>query len=235
MPRYDVPRGALRRMGHAVVEEISRHMLTTAAKYHLTLDFTLTPIGHSPCPTSQMPPIPVREHRWRPTASMWTVSHGKRHFDGPVPLFAAGFGRRGERACSSPALRPSPAQNIWTRRLHTLSYESRPRAGIGERSSSRTESSALLAGFLPTGGRWGICSVCLVGASFRRKNLPESAAGSLFPPRRPGAHRLLGRRADPSYGAEFMHTAAMFIESLEYPTHLDWTLDFGGFSTSKRL
>ncbi len=225
MPRYDVPGELFVEWGTPWWKEISRHMLTTAAKYHLTLDFTMTPYWPLSLPDITDAADPRQGAQMETDGVYVDGVTRKTPFDGPVPLSQPALDDAAN-AHALPRLAAVTCAKYLDKASHTLSYESARALVLGKEVLPEPNHPLCWRAFFQPedDGEY------VLFAWWEHPSGEKTCQNLQLDHYSAAATRALTdyweEELIPSYGAEFMHTAAMFIDSLEYPTHLDWTHGF---------
>ena len=225
MPRFDVPGELSIDWGTPNWKELSKFMLETAARYNFTIDFTMTPFWPLALPCIKDAADPKQGAQMEADSAYIDGITKNNPYSGVVPIPPQAV-KDAEGVQAMPKLVAVTYAKYLDKNTKTLQYSSAKSLKLGEDvlpdvSDSLTWKVSLSPeddGEYVLFGWWEHPS-----GNKTCQNLQLDHYGR-------GATQVLidywEKNLIPYYGEEFIHTAALFIDSLEYQTHLDWTHGF---------
>lgn len=219
MPRFDIPGSREVDWGSERWNEMSGHMLAMAEKYDFTIDFTMSPLW----PLA----LPGITDCWDPDQGAQMEVDGARiegitaenPYRGPVPVSKTAV-EDAARVGAVPRLLAVTCARYLDRKTNTLEFASACKLEIG--SQVVLEKDVWMVEFAPKeeGGYvlfawWEHPSGERTCQNIQLDHYGRKASETLI--------RYWEKNIIPAYGPRFKNTVSMFIDSLEYVTHLDWT------------
>lgn len=235
MPRFDTPGSFAVEWDTPWWNEISRHILKTAAQYDFTVDFTMTPMWPLALPDiipGDPPDQGVQMECDGAYADGITVSNPYR---GRVPLSATAV-EDAARIGARPRLAALTCAKYLNKEEKILSYASARSLPVNSLPLCDPEDPlSFCIDFMPEEpgeyvlfAWWehpsGNKTCDLIGKKDGNRTLWQADHFG-----KAAARRLTQYWEEvllPYYGEDFGQTVAMFIDSLEFQTHLDWTPGF---------
>lgn len=225
MPRFDTSGAFTIEWGTPGWKAFARHILRTAAKYDFTIDFSMTPFWPLSLPGITDASDPLQGAQMEADFAYRDGITKDRPYSGPVPIPSQAV----EDAASAgtlPRLAAVTCARYADKETKTLAYGSARAFRLGDEVIPKDGNPlSWTISFCPEEegeyvlfGWWEHPSGNRTCQNLQLDHYSKAAAG-----------RLTGyweTELIPYFGGDFSNMVSLFIDSLEFQTHLDWTYGF---------
>lgn len=225
MPRFDIPGDLTIEWGTPRWKAFAEHILETAGKYNFTIDFSMTPFWPLALPSVTDASNPEHGAQME-TDCAWIDGITKAApFSGSVPVSEQAVADAASVGCI-PRLAAVTCAKYADKPSHTLVHSS-ARAFLLNREVLADKSDPLSWSLSFTPEEDG---EYVIFAWWEHPSGNKTCQNLQLDHYSRKATKLLTdyweKELIPCFGDNFRHTVSMFIDSLEFQTHLDWTRSF---------